>query len=63
MTQSLMFIPVIRCVEEDFYFIVVECIAAAMYPLPVGLFRKHYSPPEARYNPRMKESVMHSANC
>lgn len=29
MTQSLMFIPVIRCEEADLYFIVVECIAAA----------------------------------
>lgn len=29
MTQSLMFIPVIRCEEEDLYFIVVECIKAA----------------------------------
>lgn len=30
MTQSLMFIPVIRCEEEDLYFIVVECIQAAL---------------------------------
>lgn len=30
MTQSLMFIPVIRCEEEDLYFIVVECIEAAL---------------------------------
>lgn len=30
MTQSLMFIPVIRCEEEDLYFIVVECIKPAL---------------------------------
>lgn len=30
MTQSLMFIPVIRCEEADLYFIVVECIEAAL---------------------------------
>lgn len=29
-TQSLMFIPVIRCEEEDLYFIVVECIQAPL---------------------------------
>lgn len=36
MTQSLMFIPVIRCEEEDLYFIVVECIQAALC-LPLRL--------------------------
>lgn len=30
MTQSLMFIPVIRCEEADLYFIVVECIEAVL---------------------------------
>lgn len=30
MTQSLMFIPVIRCEEEDLYVIVAERIAAAL---------------------------------
>lgn len=42
-----MFIPVIRCEEEDLYFIVVECIQAAS----ARLFRKHLPPPEARCNP------------
>lgn len=40
MTQSLMFIPVIRCEEEDLYFIVVECIEAAsclLLRLPASL--------------------------
>lgn len=36
MTQSLMFVPVIRCEEEDLYFIVVECIQAALC-LPLRL--------------------------
>lgn len=36
MTQSLMFIPVIRCEEEDLYFIVKECIQAA-WCLPLRL--------------------------
>lgn len=31
-----MFIPVIRCEEEDLYFIVVECIQAALC-LPLRL--------------------------
>lgn len=30
MTQSLMFIPVIRCEEEDLYFIVMKCIEATL---------------------------------
>lgn len=42
-----MFIPVIRCEEEDLYVIVVECIQAAS----ARLFRKHLPPPEARCNP------------
>lgn len=65
MTQSLMFIPVIRCEEEDLYFIVVECIQAALC-LPLRLlclFGKHFPPPEARCNPCMEETEMPSASC
>lgn len=60
MTQSLMFIPVIRCEEEDFCFIVVECIAS---PLSACLFRKHFPPPEARCNPCMGEPELPAASC
>lgn len=55
-----MFIPVIRCEEEDLYFIVVECIKAAfclLLRLPAS-----FPPPEARCNPCMKETKMPSAN-
>lgn len=44
-----MFIPVMRCEEEDLYFIVVECIQAAA--ASARLFGKHLPPPEARCNP------------
>lgn len=53
-----MFIPVIRCEEEDLYFIVVECIQAAFLVSAspsACLFRKHFPPPEARCNPRTEE--------
>lgn len=65
MTQSLMFIPVIRCEEEDLYFIVEECIEAALrllLRLPASL-RNIFPPPEARCNPCMEETQMPSANC
>lgn len=55
-----MFIPVIRCEEEDFYFVVVECIIS---PLSACLFRKHIPPPEAKGNPCMKESQLPTASC
>lgn len=54
-----MFIPVIRCEEEDLYYIVVEGIQAAS----ARLFRKRLPPPEARCNPRTVETLMPSANC
>lgn len=66
-TQSLMFIPVIRCEEEDLYFIVVECIQCCLVSASPSacLFGKHFPPPEARCNPRIEEKAaeMPSANC
>lgn len=48
-----MFVPVIRCEEEDLCYIVVECIQAAS----ARLFRKPPPPPpEARCNPRREET-------
>lgn len=48
-----MFIPVIRCEEEDLYFIVVECIQCCLVSASPSacLFGKHLPPPEARCNP------------
>lgn len=58
-TQSLMFIPVIRCEEEDLYFIVVECIQCCLVSASPSacLFGKHFPPPEARCNPCIEGNI------